>query len=203
MVVIDLLLLLILTNGAVDHQTVTWLFSAWWPWWWPPCLSWSSLQPSWLPPPGRPSMATVARFEDVLLSSKTSKSTKHVSNISYQIMTTQADQFKTAPYTSLNIKGSHLIRWSSSNPPGSCFLSSWSPWFTWAPSLAAFYQGNTVLKMFLIKRQVCFFPLCSIKDIQARPEDGGVWDWIASCSCASAGFQRNQLNVKMISNTYT
>ena len=47
-------------------------------------------------------MATVARFEDVLLTSKTSKSTKHVSNISYQIMTTQADQFKTAPYTSLN-----------------------------------------------------------------------------------------------------
>ena len=123
-------------------------------------------------------------------------------NISYQIMTTQADQFKTTPYTSLNIKGSHLIRWSSSNPPGSCFLSSWSPWFTWAPSLAAFYQGNTVLKMFLIKRHV-FFPLCSIKDIQARPEDGGVWDWIARCSCASAGFQRNQLNVKMISNTYT
>ena len=168
MVVTDLLLLLILANGAVDHQTVTWLFSVWWPWWWPPCLSWSSLQPSWLPPPGRPSMATVARFEDVLLTSKTSKSIKHVSNISYQIMTTQADQFKTAPYTSLNIKGSHLIRWSSSNPPGSCFLSSWSPWFTWAPSLAAFYQG---IAMFLTKRRVCF----SI--VLKQRYSGSTWRW--------------------------
>ena len=90
------------------------------------------------------------------------------SNISYQIMTTQADQFKTAPYTSLNIKGSHLIRWSSSNPPGSCFLSSWSPWFTWAPSLAAFYQGNT---MFLINRPVYFSIVFN------QRYSGSTWRW--------------------------
>ena len=65
----------------------------------------------------------------------------------------------------------NLIRWSSSNPPGSCFLSSWSPWFTWAPSLAAFYQGNTVLKMFLIKRHVYFSIVFN------QRYSGSTWRW--------------------------
>ena len=88
------------------------------------------------------------------------------SNISSQIMTTQADQFKT---TNTPTRASiNLIRWSSSNPPGSCFLSSWSPWFTWAPSLAAFYQGNA---MFFIKRHVYFSIVFN------QRYSGSTWRW--------------------------